>query len=367
MKSSPQKSLSRFNHKDFFVAKILAWFAQTQRDLPWRKTHNPYKIWVSEIMLQQTQVNRVIDFYERFLKKFPTVQGLALATWEEFLPVWRGLGYYVRGRNMLKAANVLVEQYKGKFPRDVCDLEKLPGIGKYTARAIASFAFHAHVPVKDTNVSRVLQRFFCIRDENVWKVMEQLVPKGESSNFNQGVMELGALVCTAMSPKCHICPISERCDFFQSGRVPSFLVREPPRIYRKEKIPSDARRVAVGLIYRDGKILISRRRTRTRFAGLYEFPGGKLEPHENERRALKREVQEELGVEVSVRPAFFRTQHTYKGCHFVLSFHRCQILLGEPKPLEGQKIFWVNPHEIAAYKFPPANDEVLKKIPKMRW
>lgn len=328
-------------------------------------------------MLQQTQVDRVVEFYERFLRRFPNVQVLSRATWEEFLSVWRGLGYYTRGRNMLKAARVLVEQYDGKFPADVGFLEKLPGIGRYTARAIASFAFGQDVPVKDTNVSRVLQRFFRIRDEDAWNAMEELVfkmskgqAKGESSNFNQGVMELGALICSAAAPKCHICPVSELCDFFRSGQAgsnASFFVREPRRIYQKEKIPSDARRVAAGLIYRDGKILISRRRTRTRFAGLYEFPGGKLEPHEDERRALKREIQEELGVEVSVRPAFFRTQHTYKGCHFVLSFHRCQILLGDPKPLEGQEIFWINPREIGSYKFPPANEEVLKKIPKMRW
>ncbi|MEK7544793.1 MAG: A/G-specific adenine glycosylase [Patescibacteria group bacterium] len=349
--------------KSFFTSRTLSWFSEAKRDLPWRKTHDPYAIWISEIMLQQTQVDRVIGFYTRFMERFPTVFDLAKVSWEDFLPYFRGLGYYRRGQNILKAANVLVQQYDGKFPSDVDELQKLPGIGRYTANAIASFAFGLDVPVKDTNVSRVVQRFFNLTDDDVWNKMAELVPPKNSSNFNQGVMELGALICSAALPKCNFCPLSAQCHFAQTDSVPKFTVRERPVL----RLPSNARRVSVALIYRDGKILIARRKKGTRFAGFYEFPGGKLEPKENERSSLKREILEELGVEISVRPAFSRTRFVFEGRHFYISFHRCQILLGDPEPLEGQEISWIYPRDIGQYEFPPANKEVIEKIPKMRW
>lgn len=359
--------VNRFCSKDsFFVRKVLSWFRVGKRDLPWRETRDPYAIWVSEIMLQQTQVDRVRDFYVRFLERFPDVSSLAKASWEEFLPYFRGLGYYARGRNMLKAARVLSEQYDCQFPRDVSELEKLPGVGKYTARAIASFAFGLDVPVKDTNVSRVLKRFFGIQEEDVWPKMSELVPKGDSSNFNQGVMELGALVCSAFQPKCPECVLKKECDFFVLGKSMVFSDRKKGYFPDKKNLivmknivsKNSFIHVAVGIIYRDGKILIAQRRD-----GLYEFPGGKIQKDEDARTAMKREAMEELGVEVSVRPAFLRTV----AFPYVLNFHRCQILLGEPRGMEGQTIQWISIGDFGHYQFPPANREVLERILEMRW
>ncbi len=360
--------------ESFFSSHILSWFAEYKRDLPWRRTKDPYRIWISEVMLQQTQVDRVVSFYERFLVKFPTVQDLAKAEWSEVLEVWRGLGYYRRGRNMLQAAQVLVEQYGGKFPRDVATLETLPGIGKYTARAIASFAFGLDVPVKDTNVSRVLQRFFHIEDDAVWDKVAELVPKGKSSAFNQGVMELGALVCSAAAPKCQTCPVSHKCHFFTSGLavLPAKRTRSVSafRDLQRSRDLQPPLRVAVAVIYRDGKILVTRRKKGDSFAGLFEFPGGKVEHGESQRSALKREILEELGVEVAVRPPFSKVEYEYQGRvigPIVISFHRCQILLGEPKPLEGQEMYWFTPADLVRKPFPPANGEILEKISAMRW
>ena len=186
-------------NKEFFTQTIVDWFSKNQRDLSWRKTRDPYKIWVSEIILQQTQVSRGLAFYNRFVERFPTVYDLAQASWEELFEVWRGLGYYHRAKSMLKTAQIIRDEFKGQFPLDIRSLESLPGIGKYTARAILSFAFHHDVPVVDTNISRVLQRFFNLsNDKNViWDAMHTLVPPNLSRDFNQGVMELGALVCAA--------------------------------------------------------------------------------------------------------------------------------------------------------------------------
>ncbi len=378
-----------------FVQTLGNWYVTHGRDLPWRRTSDPYKIWVSEIMLQQTQVERVKIYYERFLKRFPKVQDLAKAQWEDVLEYWRdpvppgtpqaiaaqrrGLGYYRRARNMHKAAQMLVQDFGGKFPRTYEDLKKLPGVGFYTAAAIASFAYGEKVPALDTNISRVFSRIFgerwgrlqpTERFEFAKKYMGGF-PGGKdfsSRDFNYGLMDLGALVCNAKQPQCGECCFRKICAFAEDGRhsrtAQGLVFGEAgaleSRRAGKLKTPPGIMKVAAGVLIHNGKVLITKRPKGKPLAGLWEFPGGKVEYGEDERGCLKREFMEELGVEVSVRPPFFKADTEHDGVAIRLSFHRCSLLLGEVKSMEQQEFQWVGPDELGAYEFPKANDEVVE-------
>jgi len=211
--------ISSQGRQHLFVSTLIHWFRRFGRDLPWRRTRNPYKILISEIMLQQTQVDRVIGFYHNFLGAFPTIEDLANANEEQVLKCWDGLGYYNRARNLHKSAKIICEQYNGEFPKTVDMLEKLPGIGKYTAGAIVSFAFIKPVPIVDTNVKRVLERNFVRRkhtsptkqNNRIWKLAADILPPRMVWEFNQALMDFGAKICTAKRPKCHTCPMRSFC------------------------------------------------------------------------------------------------------------------------------------------------------------
>lgn len=204
-----------------FRARLLRWFAAHGRVLPWRETRDPYKILVSEVMLQQTQVDRVREYYPRFLKKYPSVESLARARPLAVREAWDGLGYYARARNLHAASRAVVKKYDGKFPRAAADLQQLPGIGRYTAGAVASFAHEQRAPIVDTNVARVLARVFALGPDvkkgvvqkQLWHLAEVLLPRKPEAiwAFNQGIMDLGATVCTARAPRCPVCPLRALC------------------------------------------------------------------------------------------------------------------------------------------------------------
>lgn len=324
------------------LKNILRWYSKNKRPFPWRTTCDPYRIWVSEVMLQQTQAPRVIAFYEKFLLEFPNVRTLARASWPQVLGEVRGLGYYRRFRNMITAAKIVVRQFDGKFPASYAELRTLPGVGDYTANALLAFAFNKDVPVIDTNVRRVMQHFYGTRSPSqraeryYKKLVMKLCPKGRAKDFFQAMMDYAA-------------------------RHP-----EPHGILRSLKLPQDDTtgtiKVAAAIIHLNKKILIQQRKKGTHLAGYWEFPGGKIEPGEDARTCLKREIQEELGIEVSVRPPFFKTLHTYPKRRVALSFHRCQILLGKPKSCEGQKIRWVNAQDLRRIKLAPADKPVAERL-----
>jgi A/G-specific adenine glycosylase len=200
-----------------FTRKLLAWYKRNARVLPWRQTRNPYAILVSEFMLQQTQVSRVLQFYPQFLKRFPTIGSLARSQPKAVMEAWDGLGYYARARNLHELAREVTRLHEGTLPEEPEDLRTLPGVGRYTAGAVACFAYEKPVPAVDTNVRRVLERVFAPKD--VWVLAEKLVPKnGERAwRFNQALMELGALVCKARSPLCPECPVRSDCRAVRSG------------------------------------------------------------------------------------------------------------------------------------------------------
>jgi A/G-specific adenine glycosylase len=279
----------------FLVSRLLAWFAANARDLPWRRTRDPYAIWVSEIMLQQTQVKTVIPFWNRWLRELPTIEAAAKAPSEKIHKLWEGLGYYTRVRNLQKAAQVIAEKHGGKFPENFDDVLALPGIGRYTAGAICSIAFNQPTPILDGNVIRVLTRIFGIvenpkekkTNEHLWQLAEELVGRAKDakgtkvksssqtsrpsrdrdscSHLNQSLMELGALICTPRNPQCLICPVNKLCVAFKENRV-----EELPNLGKREA--ATARHFVAFVIERDGKFLVQQRPIGIVNAHLWEFP-----------------------------------------------------------------------------------------------
>jgi A/G-specific adenine glycosylase len=209
-----------------FQVRLLAWFRQNGRDLPWRRTRDPYKILVSEVMLQQTQVERVREYYTRFLQEYPTVQDLAAARPGQVRESWEGLGYYARARNLHAAARAIMRQRAGRFPRQLNEMLALPGVGRYTAGAVVSFAYGQPAPILDTNVRRVLGRVFVRRrasspaaaERRSWALAEGVIPAGEAWTMNQALMDFGATICTARNPRCPACPIRSLCVFYSRTR-----------------------------------------------------------------------------------------------------------------------------------------------------
>lgn len=253
--------------------RLIAWFRTEQRALPWRETRDPYRIWISEAMLQQTRVETVLGYYERFLGRLPTVHDLAAAEEETVLALWSGLGYYSRARKLREAARVLVERHGGVFPRTREEALALPGVGPYTAGAVLSIAHDLPEPLVDGNVQRVFARLFGLEDEvgsgaltrAVWALAEALVPEAGAGEWNQALMELGATVCTARSPRCEGCPVARGCVAGESGRAEA-LPRPKPR-----RPPTEVE-VEVALVERDGAVLLEQRPPGGRMAGLWQLP-----------------------------------------------------------------------------------------------
>lgn len=254
-------------------ARLLAWFDANKRDLPWRRTRDPYAVLVSEIMLQQTRVATVIPYYERWMKTFPTVKSLASARSDKVLHLWAGLGYYSRARNLQKAAQVIVSGHGGEVPGDVSTLQTLPGIGRYTAGAVASIAFGKPAPILDGNVIRVLSRLFLIEKDTtksevrdaLWKLAEETIPQGRPGDFNESLMELGALVCLPGEPLCEVCPLSQVCLARSRGRA-----CELP-LMKKRRAVRDVMQFAL-ILRRGNEVFVRQRKTGELMAGLWGFP-----------------------------------------------------------------------------------------------
>jgi A/G-specific adenine glycosylase len=298
--------------------RLLDWFEKNGRDLPWRRTRDPYAIWVSEIMLQQTQVATVIPYYKKFLKSFPSIRHLAIAHLSEVLKAWEGLGYYSRARNLHRASKIILNHFKGRIPDHLTDLLNLPGIGKYTAGAILSMVYNKEAPILDGNVKRVLSRLFAVPGDPkkteglLWKISESLIPKGRSNSFNQAIMDLGAIICTPKDPLCHHCPLHRYCKAKASGnpgRYPSRAVKKTiPHI---ESIS--------GVILNNGKVLLNQRPPKGLLGGLWEFPNWRNEESGRPRLRLRNHIKKEMGMNVEVK-GFVGTFHQ-SFSHFKLTLH----------------------------------------------
>ena len=263
--SSPQKRLLR--------QRLVAWYEAHARKLPWRETRDPYRIWISEVMLQQTQVATVRDYYARFVAALPTVEQLAAADEQQVLRLWEGLGYYRRARQLHAAAKEIVHRHGGKFPSELRELTALPGVGRYTAGAIASIAFGRRAPILEANTVRLLSRLIAYRDDplssngqrRLWQVAAEILPTKSVAQFNQALMELGALVCTPGEPHCDRCPLAVLCRAYESG-----LQHEIP-LPKKKTVYTDVREAAV-VIRRNGRVLLRQCGGSERWAGLWDFP-----------------------------------------------------------------------------------------------
>lgn len=343
-----------------FRKKLLSWYDRRARPLPWRETKDPYRIWVSEVMLQQTQVKTVESYYGRFLDRFPSVEALARASSDEVMKHWEGLGYYGRARHLHRAAREVVERFDGRLPDTLPELLSLSGIGRYTAGAILSIAFEKPEAVLDGNVIRVLARMFHITDDvrkgstqnTLWSLSQGLLPKHRLRDYNQALMELGALVCRVRKPACSDCPVSELCE---ANRLS--LQRELPVKSPRKPVPHYE--VTAGIIWRAGRLLITRRPPKGLLGGLWEFPGGKLEPGENLEGCLKREIREELGIAIEVGTRLASVEHAYT--HFRITLHafECRYRGGSIRCIGIDDYRWILPGELDGFALPAADHKII--------
>ncbi|MEB3336030.1 MAG: A/G-specific adenine glycosylase [Leptolyngbyaceae bacterium] len=341
---------------------LLTWYQEFGRDLPWRQIRDPYAIWVSEIMLQQTQVKTVIPYYERWLALFPTVEHLAAASQQEVLKVWQGLGYYARARNLHQAAQKIVQEHDGHFPSHLQTALDLPGIGRTTAGGILSAAFNQPVAILDGNVKRVLARLTALpvapakAMKQLWQISETLLDPEHPRDFNQALMDLGATLCTPQNPACLICPWIAYCEAQRLNLQSSLPMSEA-------RPPLPHKSIGVAVIWNDqGQILIDRRRQEGLLGGLWEFPGGKVEPGETIPDCIHREIAEELGIEIAVGEALITIDHAYTHFRVTLNVYHCRHLSGDPQPLECDEIRWVTLEEIDQFPFPKANVQIIEAL-----
>ncbi len=346
-------------------SRLIDWFKANQRVMPWRSNPQPYYVWVSEMMLQQTQVDTVIPYFNRFITRFPTVKSLAEAPLDDVLKLWEGLGYYSRARNLHKAAGIVVQGHKSILPSDYDELQTLPGLGPYCAAAITSIAFGHPVPVVDGNVLRVFTRFWGIF-ENITKqttrkmLFNRLISSVESvdpSDFNQGIMELGALVCTPRNPTCDSCPLQSDCVAYATGHILKLPVKDKAK-------PVPHYNISVGVVWLNNKVLIGKRKEDQMLGGLWEFPGGKHEEGEEFSDTCVREIKEETGLAIEIEKQYCIVKHAYS--HFKITLHafKCQVLGGELEAKSASELKWVSLDDVDTYAFPKANKVVLEHLSK---
>ncbi len=339
---------------------LLRWFGSRRRDVPWRGSTDPYRIWVAEVMAQQTRMETVRGHYDRFLNRFPDVHTLASSELDDVLKIWEGLGYYARARNLHQAARQLVKDHSGKLPADANSLRALPGIGSYTAGAIASIAFGLPEPAVDGNSRRVLSRLFDLErptpaglEKLAREVLAELPDR--AAELNQALMDLGGAVCTPTSPGCTDCPVSGHCAALANGTVDQ---RPLPR--RRGTVPHHD--IAVGVVRRDGRVLIARRPEKGLLGGLWEFPGGKVEPGETPAEAMVRELREEMAIVVVPGESIEPVEHAYSHFRITLYAYYARLLHGTPRPLSATAWTWATPAELSRYAFPAANQRVLNVV-----
>jgi A/G-specific adenine glycosylase len=345
---------------------LLNWYQKNLRKLPWRETKIPYRIWVSEVMLQQTQVKTVVSYYHNFIRQFPTIKKLAEADLQAVLKAWEGLGYYARARNLHKAANIVIKEHHGKVPKAYEDIRTLPSIGDYVAAAVLSIAYKKPYAVVDGNVKRVLARLFCVNEtvntSSSHKLFQEmattLLEESKPDIFNQAMMEIGALVCKPETPECALCPLTKYCCAFIKA-----VTRDYPKRVKRAKTPTY--HTAVGVIFKKDKMLIAQRKPDGLLGGLWEFPGGKVKRKEAVESACLREVKEETNITAKIVKPITKVKHAYTHFKIVMDVFCCEYQSGRVK-LNGPVAHrWIRMNEIEKYPFPKANHKFFAAPKKM--
>lgn len=347
-----------------FRRALLDWYGENQRDLPWRKAGDPYAVWVSEIMLQQTRVDQVRPYYDRFMERFPTAAHLGKAPLEDVLKAWEGMGYYARARNLHRAARRVVDEHGGQIPDDPAGISDLPGIGPYTAAAILSIAFGRDCPVVDGNVVRVLSRLFRLTDDpatsaakkRIGGLAARILARGRAGDFNQAMMELGATVCTPRKPRCGECPANPFCEARKMLPDPSVLPRKRPRKQRPHH------HVAAAIVRRNDEVLIVRRPTDGLLGGLWEFPGGIPKDKAVSKRFLHNEIKRQLGIDIRVGRSFATVKHAFTHFEMTLNGFHCAYLGGETSHRDGNDFRWIRFDELEQYAFPRAHIRLIESM-----
>ena len=369
--SAPPRHLPPEAHLPQLQQALLAWFAAHQRPLPWRVNYTPYEVWISEVMLQQTQMERGVSYFTRWMARFPDVAALAAASEEEVLRLWEGLGYYSRARHVLAAARRIMDRHGGVFPAALEDIRALPGVGPYTAGAIASIAFGEKLPCVDANVERVVARVFDldtpVKQEpaasavRAWAL--RLVPEGKAREHNQAMMELGALVC-GKKPRCGACPLAAFCISLHLGIVDQ-------RPVPGKRTPITPIEVVTGVLRRKDRIFVQKRLASGVWGNLWEFPGGRVEPGESPEAAVVREFEEETGFAVAVDSKYGIIRHGYTT--YKITLHCFALSLAgadgdleeapDPPVLTAASAWrWAPPRELEDLAMPAAHRKLADRI-----
>lgn len=339
------------------------WYLANHRDLPWRRTRDPYAIWVSEVMLQQTQVKTVLPYYKRFLFQFPTVRHLADAPLQTVLKHWEGLGYYSRARNLRRAAGMVASEMKGQIPRDWQTIRRLPGVGDYIAAAVLSIAFGQPYAVVDGNVKRVLARLFLIdtpvnqasAHRQFQTAAQQLLPDQAPGDHNQAVMELGALVCAPRKPACDRCPLTRYCRAAATRQTDRY-----PRRVKKATTPEHL--VVSAVIVKNGRLLLTRRPTEGLLGGLWEFPGGRSDPTEDLMAMCAGIVRSVTGLEVKVLGRITSVRHAYSHFKIRMPVFHCRWQSGRVRLCGPEAFRWVHPDRVADFPLHGAARKILPHL-----
>ncbi|MCP4143105.1 MAG: A/G-specific adenine glycosylase [Chloroflexi bacterium] len=339
------------------TSRLLNWYQENKRTLPWRDHPDPYAVWVSEIMLQQTRVDTIIGYFQRWMEKFPSIEDLAAADEQDVLNLWEGLGYYSRARNLHKAAKLLLAEYGAQLPEDTKTLMKLPGIGRYTAAAVSSMAFGHDAAALDGNIRRVYARVFNVEEplgtkdaENIlWALAEDILPKGEAGDYNQALMDLGSAICTPRSPSCEKCPIKQDCEAYQLDIQEMRPVRKT-----KKAVPHHIHAGAV--IVDEGKVLLAQRPQKGLLGGMWEFPNGRVE--ENPVKELASLIWEGYQVKIKVGNPIGEIDHAYT--HFKVTEHvfLCELIQLSQK----ENLRWANLKELDDYPMGKIDREIAKRL-----
>lgn len=342
-------------------SNLIGWYEEIRRKLPWRESRNPYHIWISEIMLQQTQVDTVVGYYRNFIKRFPTVKALAEAKEDDIYKAWEGLGYYSRAKNLHRAAVQVMERFGGRIPDSYEALLSLPGVGPYTAGAVASIAFNQPVPAVDGNVMRVFSRLFNLRSDialpatkkQMNEIGSGLVSKENPSSFNQGLMELGALICTPLSPKCLQCPLQHFCQAKEAGCQQQLPVKRQKE--RQKEVVIEA-----ALVRKENKLLIVKRPPEGLLANLWAFPAVQKDDNQEAGHSICAELEASFNIRCALGVYLGEKTHIFTHIKWRLKLYELALL--QEDALEYPEIRWVDGEELKKYALPTAFKKLLDYV-----